>query len=228
LKVITKTSNIGGNSGGGGGGGGGGVSSVDVTPPNNVSGLKAIGADKQVILNWVNPSDSDFVRVLIVKKEGTQPTSRTDGTVIYDGKLQQFTDTNLDNSKTYYYAFYTYDTKPNYSNAEIVSVKPEAGKISIPITAVNAITNSTTSININSGLLTGPFSVGMKSDQVKLLQQILSQDTTIYPEGLTTGYYGSLTTKAVKAFQAKYGLTVDGIAGPKTRGKINEVFGLSQ
>lgn len=32
----------------------------------------------------------------------------------------------------------------------------------------------------------------------------------------STGYYGEITTDAVMAFQADYGLAVDGVAGPNT------------
>lgn len=39
------------------------------------------------------------------------------------------------------------------------------------------------------------------------------------------GYYGIKTHDAVKAFQSKYGLTVDGDAGPQTLGKVNGVLG---
>ncbi|MBI2135942.1 peptidoglycan-binding protein, partial [Candidatus Woesearchaeota archaeon] len=52
----------------------------------------------------------------------------------------------------------------------------------------------------------------------------------IYPEGLTTGYYGPLTTKAVKAFQEKHGIARAGDpgygeVGPATRAKLNELAG---
>ncbi len=38
-----------------------------------------------------------------------------------------------------------------------------------------------------------------------------------------TNFYGPITTSTVKEFQAAYGLPVDGIAGPRTLGKINEI-----
>lgn len=52
--------------------------------------------------------------------------------------------------------------------------------------------------------VSGLFSIGMTSEQVKILQQMLASEPTIYPEGLITGYYGDLTIKAVQKFQAKY------------------------
>lgn len=67
-------------------------------------------------------------------------------------------------------------------------------------------------------------------DDVSLVQRWLSQDTTIYPEGLVTGYFGPLTLSAVKKFQTKHGIATDGepgygIVGPKTRAKLMEIFG---
>lgn len=57
------------------------------------------------------------------------------------------------------------------------------------------------------------------------LQELLKTDPEIYPDGLVTGYYGSLTRVAVRKFQQKYGLSVVGRVGPQTRAKLQEVFG---
>lgn len=63
---------------------------------------------------------------------------------------------------------------------------------------------------------------GMSGDDVKALQAILAADTSIYPEGLVTGFYGKLTSEAVKKFQKKYGIEMLGLVGPKTLKKLNE------
>lgn len=63
---------------------------------------------------------------------------------------------------------------------------------------------------------------GMSGDDVKALQAILAADTSIYPEGMITGFYGKLTSKAVKNFQKKYGIEMLGLVGPKTLKKLNE------
>jgi peptidoglycan hydrolase-like protein with peptidoglycan-binding domain len=78
--------------------------------------------------------------------------------------------------------------------------------------------------------LVGPFLMGGTSEQNKILQQYLAKDVSIYPEGMTTGYYGALTKKAVGRFQEKYNITKPGdefygYAGPNTRAKIVEVLG---
>ena len=77
---------------------------------------------------------------------------------------------------------------------------------------------------IVEGKLTGPFFFGYRNDQVKLLQQMLVKDSSVYPEARITSYYGSLTRKAVERFQQKYGIKVTGVAGPKTRAKLNELY----
>ena len=46
--------------------------------------------------------------------------------------------------------------------------------------------------------------------EVSKLQQFLAQDKAIYPEGLVTGYFGTLTQQAVQRWQAKYGVVSSG------------------
>ena len=59
---------------------------------------------------------------------------------------------------------------------------------------------------------------GDTGTEVKKLQKCLNK---IMKSGLTVdGSFGSATLAAVRAFQKKYKLEVDGIAGPKTRAKI--------
>ena len=76
---------------------------------------------------------------------------------------------------------------------------------------------------------------GIKSSSVSTLQSDLSTDSAIYPEKLVTGYFGSLTQKAIQRFQVKYGIVNSGTpsttgygrVGPKTRAKLNEIYGQS-
>lgn len=53
-------------------------------------------------------------------------------------------------------------------------------------------------------------SLGSRSDEVKAIQEVLKTDKSIYPEGLTTGYFGQATKKAVARVQAKCGLLQTG------------------
>ncbi|MGL5080924.1 MAG: peptidoglycan-binding domain-containing protein [Microcoleaceae cyanobacterium] len=60
----------------------------------------------------------------------------------------------------------------------------------------------------------GYLSKGARGYQVAKLQNRLAHHG--YFHANSTGYYGSITKHAVMAFQADYGLSVDGVAGPRT------------
>ena len=64
---------------------------------------------------------------------------------------------------------------------------------------------------------------GMRGDSVALLQKDLKQlgFMSVNP----TVYYGDITETAVKNLQKKYKLKIDGIAGPQTLGKIDNLLG---
>jgi len=71
---------------------------------------------------------------------------------------------------------------------------------------------------------------GTESEDVKRLQQLLATDSSIYPNGKATGYFGAMTRNAIMKFQKKYGIAKAGQPGygdfgPKTRAKIQEVVG---
>ncbi|MGP1907136.1 peptidoglycan-binding protein [Metabacillus sp. JX24] len=62
-------------------------------------------------------------------------------------------------------------------------------------------------------------SEGMSHSDVKELQEHLLSKS-VYPYFEETGYYGPITREAVKDFQEKSRIKVDGIAGPQTLQKI--------
>jgi len=84
-------------------------------------------------------------------------------------------------------------------------------------------------------VLAAPITLAMQKGstgaQVTALQQFLAEDPSLYPEGIVSGYFGSLTESAVQRFQARYGIISSGTAattgygavGPKTRSKINSL-----
>lgn len=57
---------------------------------------------------------------------------------------------------------------------------------------------------------------GDDGQQVRELQTFLAANPSIYPEGLVTGYYGSLTTAAVQRFQCQENIVCSGT--PQTSG----------
>ncbi|MBI5470661.1 peptidoglycan-binding protein [Candidatus Kaiserbacteria bacterium] len=101
------------------------------------------------------------------------------------------------------------------------TVYPGTG-VSVPV-AGGAGVNSSTCPNIGRVLKRGS-----SGADVTRLQQFLAGDPSIYPEGIISGYYGSLTQKAVEHWQTRYnivssgtpGSTGFGVVGPRTAAAI--------
>jgi len=75
---------------------------------------------------------------------------------------------------------------------------------------------------------------GLKGDSVSCLQQFLRTQEGVYPEGLVTGNFFTLTINAVIRFQEKYFSEIlapldlergTGFVGSSTRSKLNELLG---
>lgn len=62
---------------------------------------------------------------------------------------------------------------------------------------------------------------GSTGTDVSQLQSFLAQDATIYPQGLVTGYFGTLTKTAVANFQTRNGIAPVGRVGPITLIALN-------
>lgn len=111
------------------GGGGGGASSFDASPgPVKISRIGE--ADSQILLEWRNPTDEDFVRVQIVVNENRQPLNQDDGRIILEENTTKFLHVNLRNGKTYYFNIYALDLAKNFSEPVKLKAVPQEGVLS--------------------------------------------------------------------------------------------------
>ena len=97
-------------------GGGGGIPQL----PEQVDNVTISPGDLSAILTWSNPvndENSSYVGVRIVRKEGSCPNSKSDGTVVYEGYANEYTDTGLTEGVTYYYRFFAYNADGKYQNS---------------------------------------------------------------------------------------------------------------
>jgi len=214
LGEVAVSSGYSGGSGGGGGGGGGSVNSGSFEPTL----VKAEPADGQIVIEWDNPGEANFVRTVVVKKEGSYPTSPTDGQTIYEGRGDTYTDTSLQNGKTYYYSVYSYNHSKTYSRGVNLSLAPNAGNKEVKFNESGSLASSTPALHF-----VRTFKKGDKDIEIEHLQEILSVDQDAYPEKLVTGYFGSLTQSALKRFQAKHGLSQTGIVDTATQKELNTI-----
>ncbi|MFA6494781.1 MAG: peptidoglycan-binding domain-containing protein [Candidatus Paceibacterota bacterium] len=88
----------------------------------------------------------------------------------------------------------------------------------VPAWAGATITTQQKSILVGGADL----SIGSRGDRVALLQEFLSNQTTvagkIYPEGIVSGYFGPLTARALARFQSAHRVfPALGYFGPKTK-----------
>ena len=77
----------------------------------------------------------------------------------------------------------------------------------------------------HAALLTQQLDLGDSNADVTSLQTFLAADSSIYPEGIVSGYFGSLTAAAVSRFQTANGLAAVGRVGPQTLSLINARMG---
>lgn len=115
--------------------------------------------------------------------------------------------------------------------AQIQYLQNEIQKVQAQINAILAQKGGT----ITCSKFENNLYFGMTNNsEVRCLQEFLkNQGTGIYPEGLVTGNFFSLTEKAVIRFQEKYASEIltssgllkgTGIVGPATRAKLNTLF----
>lgn len=99
---------------------------VDSTPPGDITQFAASGGNGQIVLSWLNPSDSDFAGVRIRYRTDHFPTDINDGTPFGDisGEPEaemRVTHSNLSEGVTYYYLASSYDDSGNFQTTVFVS-----------------------------------------------------------------------------------------------------------
>jgi len=111
--------------------------------------------------------------------------------------------------------------------AQIATLRAQLDSFNAQIEALNKAKGEVkeTTQDIKSTLkLMRNLKPGMSGDDVKTLQEFLSTDPSIYPEGLISGYFGKMTEKAVKKLQKKLCISQVGQVGPQTMRRINELL----
>lgn len=114
-----------------------------------VSNITTQVSSEKVYVKWTDPDDlvvagstiATWGGTLLVRKAGSAPTSRRDGTIILDSKTRNaykntyFCDSGLSNETKYYYKFFPYTTTNAYTDS------PEDEFNAIPTVQVTGITD---------------------------------------------------------------------------------------
>jgi parallel beta-helix repeat protein len=103
-----------------------GYRQVDAVPgaPGSVILFSAVPANSQIALSWQNPPALDFDFVRIQRSTTFEPNAPDEGTNVYTGSGETFTDSPLDNGTTYSYAAFCYDFSGNASDGVPITAVP--------------------------------------------------------------------------------------------------------
>lgn len=110
---------------GGSGSGGGGLAL------SAASNIKVLTASGKVYVRWTDPEDmvvgdatlATWAGTVLVRKAGSKPTSRRDGTIVLDSKERDkykaayFCDSGLTNGVEYFYKLFPYSTSNTYTDS---------------------------------------------------------------------------------------------------------------
>lgn len=173
-----------------GGSGGGGLALAAV------SDITTQVASGKVYVKWTDPSDlivaestlAAWGGTLLVRKAGSAPTSRRDGTVVLDSKTRDayktsyFCDSGLTDGTTYYYKLFPYTTQNAYTDDDACAFS------ATPTAQVSGI---------DSWVVTG-MSASSEAGDGKMTIKWTDPAATITADGLTLATWAS-TTVVVKA-----------------------------
>ena len=92
-------------------------------PLASVSSLKTTIENSNIKLTWDNPDDPDFVGSYVVRNRFHPPTNPFDGDKLYAGRDNYTYDDFGSKNISKYYAVFTYDNVPNYSESAVIEYK---------------------------------------------------------------------------------------------------------
>lgn len=126
--------------------------------------------------------------------------------------------------KVYYYSWEVENLEPNDEQQIIEALLRRIEELKMKIVVLQTQSAMQKAYqNTNCSVFAQDLHYGMSSDEVKCLQTFLvNLGPDIYPEGLITGYFGSLTQAAVKRYQEFKGIITTGYFGPLTRAAANQ------
>ena len=94
-------------------------------PVEKVTNAKLSLENGKIKISWTNPKNPDFKGAKVIKNPFRKPLSAQDGQKLYAGideyTLDDFGATDINK----YYAIFTYDDVPNYSQAVILKYIPK-------------------------------------------------------------------------------------------------------
>lgn len=144
--------------------GSGGGSGLALAPVSNITTLASSG---KVYVKWIDPDDiivsgatlTEWAGTILVRKAGSYPASRIDGTIVLDSTTRRtaetfatdsyFCDSGLTDGTTYYYKFFPYTTNYVYTDDEEdqFTKQPNAVKVG-NVSNITAVASGSGKLNL--------------------------------------------------------------------------------
>lgn len=199
---------------------------------DQITQVFGINLEEYITNPWLNATAAvqtykDAISDVTTTEERLSETNRANGPVNAEGEAEILTDKYVDKVvekvEDYVETIKAPSVGSDSSSSSTSSSSSSSSSTSTATTKPATTTTTTTSTAKKYNFSGATLSRGSSGNDVKLLQQALN---ALMGAGLAVdGAYGAKTEAAVKAFQKKYGIGQDGIAGKITLGKINEVAG---
>lgn len=90
--------------------------------------------------------------------------------------------------------------------------------------ATAVVSNAPAVLGASTFSFTESTEVGATNDDIRRVQELLKTDKDIYPEGITSGFYGPATTEAIRRLQSRFGLDPVGVIGPATKALLERLL----
>ncbi|MEK7187277.1 MAG: peptidoglycan-binding protein [Patescibacteria group bacterium] len=193
-----------------------------VRPPTSLPKPQLIKADaleSQVLFVFDKKSPNDRIRV--VRRNAVSPRNAWDGKIVYEGTAKSFTDTGLINNHTYHYGIYHVSQFRGASKGILLAATPTVSEDQTELEATPVSAAKTPYFVFEKN-----FGIGATGRDVVHLQVLLATEEKLYPQGLVTGYFGSLTQSALIRFQEIHKLRVTGVVDGPTRTKLESYSAL--
>lgn len=81
----------------------------------------AVPNGQAIDLSWINPQDSEFSNVRLVRSTSYFPSAPDDGDVIYEGNNEKFVDTNVVAGTRYFYGLFAKYADGSYSSGALAT-----------------------------------------------------------------------------------------------------------
>lgn len=182
---------------------------LDTVAPDSPTALAAVSGNTSVSLSWINPANSDFAKVAIFRSESPDFIPDLASNKIWNSAsadTETYTDSTVENNKTYYYKTQALDDADNYSvSSSEVEGKPDSDLPTTP--GKPALTNKSNEIlelqytkskdlaiswskasDVNSGLKSYTVIIGSESGEGDILNRELILTELVDTESPSLGF----------------------------------------